>query len=118
MIARPEPIAETSDTITFSRVDVERLFDALDDLETRAAFLATRDEERLPAEVVQRLCAGENPVKVLREHRGHSVAALAAAAHLSRSYLSEIEAGRKPGSAKALRALAGALEVSLDDLLP
>ena len=118
MIAKPEPIAETSDTVTYARADVDRLFDALEDLEARAAFSATRDEERLPANVVGRLCAGENPVKVFREHRGLTAAALAEAAELSRSYLSGIETGRKPGSTKALRALAGALEVSLDDLLP
>lgn len=33
-------------------------------------------------------------------------------------YLSEIETGKKPGSVRAYRALAGALGLSVDDLLP
>lgn len=33
-------------------------------------------------------------------------------------YLSEIETGKKPGSVRAYRALADALALSVDDLLP
>jgi DNA-binding XRE family transcriptional regulator len=118
MIPRPQPVAETAETITYAKADVDQLFEALEDLESRAAFAATRDEERLPAEVVRRLCAGDSPVVVFREHRGLSAAELAAQAGFSRSYLSEIERGRKPGSATALAALAAALDVTVDDLLP
>lgn len=117
MIARPQPVAETAETITYAKADVDQLFETLEDLEARAAFATTRAEEKLPAEVVRRLCAGDSPVKVFREHRGLSAAELAARAGLSRSYLSEIERGRKSGSAIALAALAAALEVTVDDLL-
>jgi DNA-binding XRE family transcriptional regulator len=117
MIARPRPVAETGDTITYSRADVNRLFEQLEDLEARAAYAATRTEETLPADVVRRLCAGDNPVKVFREYRGLSEAQLAEQAGLSRGHLAAIESDRRRASAKALGALAAALEVSVDDLL-
>ena len=116
MIVRPRPIAETGDTITYSRTDVDRLFEQLEDLEARAAYTATRAEETLPAEVVQRLCAGDNPVRVFREHRGLSVALLAEKSGLAGSYLAAIESGGRRASAKALSALAAVLEVSVEDL--
>jgi transcriptional regulator with XRE-family HTH domain len=44
--------------------------------------------------------------------------ALARSAGLAPSYLSEIEAGKKPGSTRALAALAKTLRVAIEDLLP
>lgn len=73
-------------------------------------------EELVPSEVVNRILDGENPVRVWRQHRGLSVKALAEASGLSAPYLSEIEGGRKTGSAKALKKIAAALGLSLDDL--
>ena len=118
MIVRPRPIAETGDTITYSRTDVDRLFEQLEDLEAHAAYTATRAEERLPAEVVERLSAGDSPVKVFREYRGLSAAQLAEKSGLNGSYLAAIESGSKRASVKALCAIAGVLEVSVDDLRP
>jgi hypothetical protein len=117
MIRMPEPVAETDDAITFRKRDVTRLADAIEDLEARAAFAATRGEEALPAGIVRRLCAGESPVRVFRQHRGLRAVDLARRAGIGASYLSEIEAGRKPGSIRALRGLAEALAVELDDLV-
>lgn len=118
MIARPRPIDETSDTVTYSRADVDRLFDQLEDLEARAAYAATRGEEKLPSEVVERLCAGDSPVRVFREYRGLSAVRLAEEAGLSGSHLAGIESGKRRASAKALGALAAALDVAVDDLSP
>ena len=118
MITRPRPIAETAETVTYSKEDIDQLFEMLEDLEARAAFIATRDEEKLPTAVVQRLCRGESPIQVFREHRGLSTAELAARAGLSQSYLSEIESGRKPATPDALSALAVALDLTADDLVP
>jgi DNA-binding Xre family transcriptional regulator len=70
----------------------------------------------LPIELVRRLSAGEHPVRVWRAHRGLGRDALAAAAGIAPSYLSEIETRRKPGSFAALTKLAAALSISLDDL--
>jgi ribosome-binding protein aMBF1 (putative translation factor) len=116
MIVRPRPIAETGDTITYSRTDVDRLFEQLEDLEARAAYAAARGEERLPAEVVERICAGVSPVTVFREHRGLSAALLAEKSGIAVSYLAGIESGGRRASAKALSALAAVLEVSVEDL--
>lgn len=116
-ISLPRPIAETSDAVTFDRRDVEELAAAIEDLEARAAFAATRGEELLPAEIVKRLCTGESPVRVFREHRGLGAAELAGRAGVSASYLSEIESGRKPGSARTLAKLACALDVAVDELI-
>ena len=117
MIARPRPVAETDDTVTYSRADVDRLFEQLEDLEARAAFAATRAEEVLPPEVVQRLCEGDSPVKVFREYRGFPKGRLAKQAGISSTRLAEIESGSRRPSSKALLALAAALEVGVDDLL-
>ena len=73
--------------------------------------------ESFPAEVVDRLLAGENPVRVYRSHRGMKQGDLAAAAGIHPVYLSQIETGKRTGSAKTLAAIAGALGVSVDDLI-
>jgi predicted transcriptional regulator len=70
----------------------------------------------LPGSLVDRLLAGESAIRIWREHRGLTLTALAAMAGVSVSYLSEIESGRKPGSAAARRAVAGALRVTMEDL--
>lgn len=109
-------IAETADTVTLARADFEALLDAVDDKEAAAAFERTRGEESFPAEVVDRIMAGESPVKVYRAHRGMSVRALASAAGLSPAYVSNIETGKLAGSVAALKAIAAALGVDLDDV--
>lgn len=93
---------------------VEALEDALD-MQAAAATRETR--EYLPAEMVDRLLAGESPVRIWREHRGLTLAALAERSGVGLSYISEIETGKKPGSVAAMRSLAVALGVDLDDLV-
>lgn len=75
------------------------------------------DEELLPAEMVGRLVAGENPLLVWREYRGLTQAQLAAQAGAGQSYIAMIEGGERQGSVTKLRALARALNVNVDDLL-
>lgn len=102
------------------RKDYEALLARLGELEDArdlAAALAAPPESFLPAKAVERLLAGESPVRVWREQRGMKASELAAAAGVSRSYLSEIESGRKTGSAKALAAIARVLSVTVDDLI-
>lgn len=76
------------------------------------------DEETFPLELTERLLAGESPVKVFREHRGVTQRALARKVRLNPVYLSQIESGRRSGSTQVLRAIATALAVDLDDLVP
>lgn len=109
-----------AELVALSRETYEALLDAAEaaeDRAARAAHAATRGEERIPVAVVERLMiAGENPIKVWREHRGLTVARLAAAAGVGKSYISEIEHDTKPGSLKVRRRIAAALRVDLDDL--
>ena len=79
--------------------------------------LGDPDEESVPIEVVDRLLAGESPVRVWREYRGLRGVELAAAAGVAASYLSAIENRKKPGSINALKRLATALRVDVDDLI-
>ena len=74
-------------------------------------------QEWVPADLVRRIAAGEHPVRVWRDHRGMTGSALAAAAGIAGSYLSAIENGKKPGSINAMKRIAGALGVDLDDLV-
>jgi DNA-binding XRE family transcriptional regulator len=89
----------------------------------RAANVARREidageDETIPAAVARRLLDGtEHPLRIWREHRGLTQEALAAQAGVGKSYLSQIEAGKKTGSARILRTLAQILRVDMDDLL-
>ena len=73
--------------------------------------------ESFPADFVARLLAGENPVRAYRSHRGMTQGELAAAAGVHPVYLSQIETGKRTGSAKTLAAIAEALGVAVDDLI-
>lgn len=69
----------------------------------------------LPQEVLEQLTLGQdNAIKIIRKHRGMTQADLAEASGISRPYLTEIETGRKDGSIRALKSIAGALDVSLE----
>ncbi|HPF78889.1 MAG TPA: helix-turn-helix transcriptional regulator [Alphaproteobacteria bacterium] len=69
----------------------------------------------LPETVLQQLTLGQDsPIKIIRKYRGLTQGDLAEAAGISRPYLTEIETGRKDGSIRALKSIAGALDVSLE----
>ena len=74
-------------------------------------------EEAFPIDVADRLLAGENAVRVYRDHRGMTQKQLAGAAGINPIYLSQIERGRRTGSTRTLVAIAGVLGVDLDDLI-
>jgi hypothetical protein len=86
----------------------------------RLALAEAKAGERvyLPLESVLRMSRGEHPVRVWREFRGLALTALARKAAVPQGYLSEIETGKKPGSVRALKALATALGATVDDLTP
>jgi DNA-binding Xre family transcriptional regulator len=120
-------MSDTTETVSLTRAEYEALIERLEDAEDLAAVVAAEARETvlgkerarenyLPIELVHRLSAGEHPVRVWRVHRGLGRDALAAAAGIAPSYLSEIETRRKPGSFSALAKLAAALQISLDDL--
>lgn len=74
------------------------------------------DPERVPAEIVEALIAGENPIRVWRRHRSLTLEALARASGLSPAYLSQLETGKRQGTVDVLQRLAQALGLELGDL--
>ena len=93
------------------------LLEDIRDFERINAAIERGDEELIPSEVVDALIDGENPVKVWREFRGLTQQRLADAAGISKPYLSQIETGKRKGSADILSALAKALKVTLEEVI-
>jgi DNA-binding XRE family transcriptional regulator len=122
-------LAETPDTVTISRADLNALIEAAEITADLATVRAQRADEAAAggyeaakagyytADEAKRILAGESPVRVWRQKRGLTQRALAGATNIQPGYLSEIENGKKPGSVAAYQALALALEVRLDDLV-
>ena len=103
--------------------DYQRLVDIAEDkADALTAVEAERrraqGEEYLPAELVDRLLEGENPLRVWRKHRGYTLDALARMVGARHATLSDIENGKAQGKPALWRALANALNVTVDDLLP
>jgi len=99
--------------------DYEQLVDQADIAKANKVVrdIVAGDEEVVPADVVRRLVAGENKVRVWRSHRGLSGRELAAAAGVSAPFISEIESGKKDGSVSVMKKIADVLKVDLDDLV-
>lgn len=99
--------------------EYERLIDAADiaAADRIRADIAAGREEMIPSETVKRILAGENPVRVWRQHRGLSARDLAEKTELSTAYISEIETGKKDGSVSAMKRIAEALGVEIGDLV-
>ena len=99
-----------------------RELEEMEDQRDAVTFLLARMEqvnvERLPWTIVQRLDDGENPLTVWREHRGHTARELARLAGITQAVLARIEAGNPEPPLHAVQALARALRVDLEDLVP
>lgn len=74
-------------------------------------------EETVPAEVIDRILAGQPPLRVWRERRGMTAAALAAAVGITRAHVSKLENGKGDPSLSLLRKLAKVLNVDLELLV-
>jgi DNA-binding XRE family transcriptional regulator len=112
-----KPVAENDEIVTLEKADYDALLDALEDAEARAALRQSEGQESFPKEIADALINGGHPVRVFRQYRKLTLTALAKAAGVSISYLSEIEKGHKPGSAAALSAVAKILKVEVEDLI-
>ncbi len=81
----------------------------------------SREEEGFPIAFGEKLSAayheGSSLIPLWREYRGMTQQALALRAGIKQPYLSAIESGKKPGSVKAMAAIAVALGISIDDLV-
>ncbi len=114
----------TGDTlVVLPEADYLALISAAEDARDMAAVdaferrLALGEEELIPSEIANRILDGENRIRVWRDHRGLSAAALAEKAGLAQSYLSQIETGKRSGTIDTMKKLAEALGIGLDDLV-
>ena len=122
-MAKPQVILDDSGNPAFAVIpwrEYERLAAGSEaDLSDEELYDRARAEggEAFPIDVADRLLAGENAVRVYRDHRGMTQKQLAGAVGINPIYLSQIERGRRTGSTRTLAAIAGALGVDLDDLV-
>ena len=95
--------------------------EAIEDAEDAAAYaeaIAAGDGVTYPAAVAHAMMDGCHPVRAWRVHRGLTLQALADKAGVSKPYISQIEGGKRAGTAATIRKLARALGVSMDALQP
>ncbi|EFL52909.1 transcriptional regulator, XRE family [Solidesulfovibrio fructosivorans JJ]] len=104
--------------------EYERLVAALEDAHDAATLeafyrkLVSGEEETFPAEVADRLLAGEHPVRVLRSHRGMTLQQVADICGVTNAHISQIERGKRCMSTELLQKMAEALRVDIELLLP
>jgi DNA-binding XRE family transcriptional regulator len=103
--------------------EYERLLEALEDAQDAATIesfyrrLVAGEEETFPAEIVDRLLADENPVRVFREYRGMTLRQVGEACGVSGAHVSQVEQGRRSMSVDLLKRMAAALRVDVELLL-
>lgn len=97
-------------------IEQAELLGDIRDFDTLSAAIERGDEELIPAEVVNAILDGQNPIKVWRVYRGLTQQQLAVAISISKPYLSQIETGKRTGTTDVLSAIAKALDVSLDQI--
>lgn len=103
--------------------DYERLLDLAEDkadaqTAARAEDRRLAGEEYVPADLLDRIMGGDNPLRVWRKYRGLTQADLGAKAGVLNNTVSRLERGERDTSAKNWRALADALSVDVDDIMP
>ncbi len=98
------------------REEAEMLQDVADYDAAKEAL--EQEEELIPSEVTFAILDGENPIRVWRNFRTLTQQELADRAGISKPYLSQIETGKRTGTADVLAAIANALGVTLDEMMP
>jgi predicted transcriptional regulator len=90
-------------------------------IEATDAKIAQGEDVALPTAVWAAIESGEHPVRAIRKYRGLTQIDVAEQARLRQSYIADIEAGKKTGSAASLKPLQPRLEYrsmsSWDDTL-
>jgi len=99
-------------------VEKAEMLQDIQDYDSAKAALERGDDELIPAEVVNAILGGTNPIKVWREYRGMSQQDLADQIDISVPYLSQLETNKRKGSLEVLSAIATALDISLDMVVP
>ena len=97
-------------------VEQAELLEDIRDFDEMNAAIKRGEEELIPAEVVNAILDGKSPIKVWREYRGLTQQQLADGIGISKPYLSQLETGKRTGTAEVLSAIAEALNVSLEQV--
>ena len=107
--------------VVIEKADYDAMRAIAEDGEDSAVAAAARlDDDATddwPGDVVHRILDGEHPVRVLREWRGLTIAALAKQAGCAASYVSQLENDTRVGTIETMVAIAVSLEVEADELL-
>ena len=109
------------DLVVLSRRDYDALLaragdDAAEDAMTQRILAETKAQTALPADVMDRIVEGENPIAVLLEHRKLTQAELARLTGLSQPFISKLVRGEVGGRRDTMEKLCTALRVSADVL--
>lgn len=115
------------DIAIMPRAEYERLRalanEAIEDAGTARLVARARREVAagaplLPKATVDRLAAGENPIRVLREFREQTQAELVHRVGITQGYLSDLETGKRKGPFELHQKIARALGVPFELLAP
>ena len=107
----------SQETVTITRQEYDALLERNRELEDALAAMHADDGVRVPHQVALAIINGERPMAAYRKHQGVTLQDLSEKTELAVSYLSEIERGRKAGSAAALSRIASALGTTIDVLV-
>ena len=97
-------------------VEQAELLEDIRDFDEIRAAIDRGEEELIPAEVVNAILDGKNPIKVWREFRNLTQQQLSDRVGISKPYLSQLETGKRTGTTEVLAAIAKALDVSLEQV--
>jgi DNA-binding XRE family transcriptional regulator len=97
-------------------IEQAELLEDIRDFDEINAAIECGEEELIPAEVVNAILDGKNPIKVWREYRGQTQQQLADRVGISKPYLSQLETGKRTGTTDVLASIAKALDVSLEQV--
>jgi predicted transcriptional regulator len=68
----------------------------------------------IPKKIIDRIAAGENALRVVREWRGKTQLYISHKTSIGQGYISDLESGPRRGTTAALKKIADMLKVPLD----
>jgi DNA-binding XRE family transcriptional regulator len=107
----------TADGNTLAR-ELEEMEDERDALAAILAKIRSANQEMLPWKLIRRLSDGASPLLVWREHRGLTADELADKTGVDTLTIAAIESAKADPSLRDAAALARALGIDAEDLLP
>ena len=112
-----ETLAEAARSMTAATEAIAKLAEVMEDVEDAADGYAALAAESYPAELIDSIAAGENPVRAFRKFRDMSQAALAEEAGIRQGTISQIQRGHL-ARVDTFAAVARALRTDIELLLP